>query len=70
MSHIQGQSLSEIVDNLEYFEDLLTTEEEHRLFEQNAGYDDKAERYGDPCSRCGCLTWGGDCPNCWDDGSF
>lgn len=22
------------------------------------------EAYGAPCSRCGCLTWGGDCPNC------
>lgn len=26
--------------------------------------DYKREAYGDPCPKCGCLRWQGDCPNC------
>lgn len=42
---------------------------EHEAHEANARYDDRRERYGDPCPGCGTLRWQGDCPNCYDDDS-
>lgn len=38
--------------------------EEDADYEFNARYDDRRERYGDPCPSCGNLRYGGDCGNC------
>jgi hypothetical protein len=48
-------------------EDFVNQAEEAARDEFNATYDDKRERYGDPCPGCGALRYGGDCGRCMAD---
>lgn len=44
---------------------MFMTDDERDEF--NATFDDRRERYGDPCPACKTLRYGGDCPQCYTE---